>query len=291
MAWTCYNTRWADVRADSDADYQALGKWVSDRLTDLGWGKTADTGQIDWSSATRPGAPSANTAGGYEIRVSSGPATDLYLKISYGLGYSTATMGFWIMTGEGSDGAGTLTGDTATSRQVGSGLGSVTPYESSWYLAGDADNFVFGATNENNAANGTIFGVQRTCDASGVDTNTGWWQYGIGYTSALFSKCQYVAYTGGAATTDDNTLGILHVQRTLGGTGRGILFLPIFGQDGSSFIALRDVMGQQWGNLYAVNSLTHYGSSRTYLSCEGSPTASWWGQTHPATVYVGVRIA
>lgn len=294
MAWTHYNTRWLDVRADSDADMRAMGKWVSDRLTDLGWGKTADTGQIDWSTVTRPGAPTANTVAGYEIRVSSGSGTDVYLKISYGLGYNTSTMGFWISSGEGSDGAGTLTGDTATSRQVGSALGSSSPYESSWHLSGDADNFVFGATNENNAQNACAFGIQRTCDASGVDTATGWWQYGIGFSSALYSKCQYVAFTGGAATTDDNALGLLHVQRTsatVGSGATGAVFLPIYGQDGSTFIALRDIMAQQWGNVYSINSVTHYGSARTYLHVMGSSTSSWWGYAHPATVYVGVRIA
>lgn len=293
MAWTSYTTRWTDVRVTSDVLYRERGKWISDRLTSLGWGKTADTGQIDWTTATRPGAPTANTKGGYEIRVSSGAGTDVYIKITYGLGYTSSILGLWLASGTGSDGAGTLTGSLTTERQMGTALGSGVPYESTWYLSGDADNFVFGFTNENNNANGGFFGLQRTCDASGVDTATGWFKYGMGYSgTATFSTCQMVNFSTGAKSADLSPgFGCTSVPRQMMTTAAPLIFSPLLAQDGSTYVALRDVMAQAGGSMFGINDLYHYGANLKFATVFAGTNAAFFGFTPAFNYYAGVRIA
>jgi hypothetical protein len=52
--------------ASSSASWVSIGKNFSDLLTSIGLPKTADTGQIDWSTVSRPA--SQTTVVGYEIR-------------------------------------------------------------------------------------------------------------------------------------------------------------------------------------------------------------------------------
>lgn len=295
MAWTAYTTRWLDARISSDAAYRERGKWISDRLTDLGWGKTADTGQIDWATAIRAGAPTLNTKGGYEIRVSSGAGTDVYFKITYGTGYVSGgpCIGLWIATGEGSDGAGTLTGDQTTERQVGSALASGSPYESTWYLAGDSDNLTFGATNENNSQNGVAFGVQRSCDASGVDTSSGWFIYYCCYSgAAVTSGSQYVGFSTGAAAADVNPgVGIPYLSRIVVSSECPTLYLPMLVQNGSVYSALRDAMVHANGSAYGISDISHYGATRRYVNVMMTNNALLWGFTATFSPWFAIRIA
>lgn len=291
MAWTCYSSRWNDARNDSDTDFQLMGSWISARLTDLGWGLTADTGQITIGSATRPGAPTANTSAGYEIRQSSGTGTDLFLKIFYGMGYNTACHGFWISAGAGTNGAGILTGVQSSLRQVGSAIHTATPYEATVYVAGDADNFVIGMAQEQTAANGCIFGIQRTCDEDGVDTNTGWWQYQFGYTSAQTSWIQYCGFNTGAVAIDNGSAGIFIPPRTVNSPSSTHLFYPLYGQTGSNYAPLRDVIAQNWGAVGGFVQVPNYNATRSYVHVLGTTHSGVWGVTHPSTVYVGMRVA
>lgn len=101
----------------NDAEFRVWGKFLSDSMESAGWLKTADTGQINWATVTRPVA--TNTAAGYEIRKSptQGGYTDFYLKIEYGSGSNVAYPAVWFTIGTGSDGAGTLTGTVSTRYQ------------------------------------------------------------------------------------------------------------------------------------------------------------------------------
>jgi hypothetical protein len=291
MTWTCYHQRWQDCRITDDASYRVRHKWISDNLTTLGWTKTADTGQIDLTTATRPGSPTANTSGGYEIRESTGTATKLYLKIYYGLGYNTNCPGWWFHFGTSTDGAGTLTGVVTSLRYAGSALSTISPYEATYLLAGDADNFVFGGVQEQTAANGCLFGVQRSCNSSGTDTNSGWWQYGAGYVASVTAFLQWGSFKYGVASYATNW-GVMNVVNAVTGTpGPSQLFLPIWGNDGSAHVPLRDVIGSAWGGNKAVVSIPNFGSSKKYLSIFGTSNNSIWGYTHPTSVYCYMRVS
>jgi len=94
------------IAQTNDADFRAWGSDLSASFSDVGLIQTADTGQIDWVTVTRPGA---STAAGYEIwRYTD---SSVYLKIEYGSsGFSSAAPSVWLTVGTGSNGAGTLTG-------------------------------------------------------------------------------------------------------------------------------------------------------------------------------------
>jgi hypothetical protein len=94
----------------NDAEFRIWGVFLSDSMQSAGWTKTADTGQIDWTTVAR--AAGTNTSQGYEIRKSPTQAgyTDFYLKIEYGSAASVSLTSLWITIGTGSNGSGTLTG-------------------------------------------------------------------------------------------------------------------------------------------------------------------------------------
>lgn len=122
----------------SDAAFRAWGSELSTKFAAVGMVQTADTGQINWTTVTRA---STNTAAGYEIWRLSGSA--LYFKIEYGSGSATTTPSLWITVGTGSNGTGTITGQSSTRTQVGSPstaiISTVTSYQS--YLCATASYF------------------------------------------------------------------------------------------------------------------------------------------------------
>ncbi len=291
MAWTYYSYRNLDARADSDADYRIVGKWWSDRLQDLGWAKTADTGQIDWSTATRPGSPTANTKGGYEIRKSTLTSADIYAKISYGMGYNTSCIGLWLQCGDGSDGAGVLTGDVTTEVQAGSAIGVTSPYESSMFVAGDAYNFLLGGTDPA-VLDGFVAGVQRTCDENGADTSTGYYAFRAGYAATNISACQYVSFASGAAAQDSNSgFGTLYLPRALVSTA-SVLVAPLYAQNGLTWAPMRDIVTlENAGGLLVEFDAPMYGTTKRYKVIWFGATAGVLGVTTAASRGLGVRVS
>lgn len=109
------NTTWnSQPSASSDAEFRAWGSAMSAALAAVGMVQTADTGQINWTTVTRP---STSSIGGYEVwRFPSSlhSTSPLYVKISYGTSTGATIPRYDIQTGSGTDGAGTLNGTTTT---------------------------------------------------------------------------------------------------------------------------------------------------------------------------------
>lgn len=94
----------------TDAEFRAWGKDYSDHLALVGLVRTADTGQIDWSTVLRPGA--INTAAGYEIwrfDDTLQATAPIFIKIEYGTFNVLDRPAIWLTIGRGSDGAGNIT--------------------------------------------------------------------------------------------------------------------------------------------------------------------------------------
>lgn len=101
--------------SSSSASWVSIGKNFSDLLTSIGLPKTADSGQIDWFSVSRPA--SQTTVVGYEIREIPTTVGTLRMKIEYGSGSSTPQNYGWTLTfGTGSNGSGAITGAFTTSQ-------------------------------------------------------------------------------------------------------------------------------------------------------------------------------
>ena len=106
-------------------NFRLWGKGISDALTAVGVVKTADTGQIDWTTVAAPAT--ANTVMGYEIRtLTDNVGMPVYIKITYGSGSATGTPSLPITIGTGTDGAGNLTGNITPSAAFSPGSNSTS---------------------------------------------------------------------------------------------------------------------------------------------------------------------
>jgi hypothetical protein len=145
---------------------------LSDALTAVGFGKTADTGQIaDFSALARPTATWQMM--GYEIRVFSDSlqaSAPVILKIEYGAGNSATYCGLQLTVGRATDGAGNFIGETTSTFQCykgsqGSALQpcfvSADTNRVSVAMFSDSSTYTFG------------FYIARTKDDDGSDTDIG----------------------------------------------------------------------------------------------------------------------
>lgn len=203
----------------NDAQFRAWGSELSAKLLALGLVQTADTGQINWVTVTRPGT---NTAAGYEIwrfNDSLQGSAPIFFKLEYGTGNAANTPAVWLTVGTGSNGSGTITG-TATTRVQSSVNSTATNTVANYPSYACAVDGFLGVSTKVGAA-GTSRGyagfiICRTCDATGAPTTTGF----VVYTSpstlgtnnpaaiqAIRTASTAVAFT---ATTAAFASGIVH---------------------------------------------------------------------------------
>jgi hypothetical protein len=106
------------IQQSTDAEFQAWVAEVISQLTAVGLTQTADTGQINTSTVTRP---SANTSAGYTIwrfNDTLQSTKPIFIKLEFGSNTSGNTYPqMWISTSTGTNGAGTLNSTGLTARQ------------------------------------------------------------------------------------------------------------------------------------------------------------------------------
>src|SRR5882757_2238071 len=133
------NTVTTNTVVDQSTD-AAFRVWIAEAITvlftTLGVTQTADTGQINTATVTRPAV--INTAAGYVIGRFNDTAqstSPVFFKLEFGTGTVQPTNpAMWITIGTGSNGSGTLTGVIGTRVSTG-GFGAIastiTPYVTS----------------------------------------------------------------------------------------------------------------------------------------------------------------
>lgn len=127
----------------TDSDFRGWGKPISDALTAFQLTKTADTGQIDWTTVLKPAA--INTYQGYEIRKFTDSLQPVFFKIEYGSGGSINFPSLRFSFGTSSDGAGAVIAPvnvTAITNLVANSNTNNTPQ--SCYLSGNSNRFGLG---------------------------------------------------------------------------------------------------------------------------------------------------
>lgn len=160
----------------SDAAFRAWGLAFSTALQAAGTASTCltvttDTGQINWTTVTRPGT---NTAGGYEIYKftdTNAGASPLYIKLEYGTGSGTTIPQIWATIGTGSNGSGTLTGSTSDrfimTRQTAI-LSSIALYPT-YFSSNDGSLTVQFKLGSGTASTGMGYlGIGRPCNLDGT---------------------------------------------------------------------------------------------------------------------------
>jgi len=165
------------------ANFKAWAQFISNAFSTFGWTQTADTGQVNW--ATIAAVPSNTYV--YEIwKMADTLQTTCPVFVKVGYGYNGTTVRYQVSVGQGSDGAGNLTGAVAgpyLSSDATSNNG-VTTYPC--YASGDTGSFrcMMWQTGTNN--NCCVLGIERSKDSTGANTGS--------YVS-LLTGCANDAYT------------------------------------------------------------------------------------------------
>lgn len=164
----------------TNAKLRSWGSAISAALVASGLTVTADTGQINWTTVTHPGA--INTKAGYEIyrfNDSLQGANPIYFRIDYGTGAAASGTNpcTWMTVGTGSDGAGNITG-TAAGMTVLQGNLSTVASSNTAMTVGAAYSTTAGACSiltGNFVSSVSTCGnwvIGRSCDTAGAPTST-----------------------------------------------------------------------------------------------------------------------
>jgi hypothetical protein len=163
------------VANTNDAEFRAWGVDVSTSFGLVGLIQTADTGQINWTTVTRPGVTA--TMAGYEIwRFSD---SSVFFRIEYGTGSNVLAPGLRLTVGTGSNGAGTLTGTVSSTQTINPNNTGVTdlgiPKQS--FMSHSVDRGFLGVMLWLNAqtadASWAEFTICRVTDQNGAPINVG----------------------------------------------------------------------------------------------------------------------
>lgn len=172
------NTTWSVAPSyTTDAGFRSWGLAISTALAAVGMTNTSDTGQINWTTVTRP--VGANSDAGYEIWRFSDTAQStapVFIKLYYGSGGATANNPrIRVEVGTGSNGSGTLTGTgSGTITAVMTGSSSDATARANW-MACDASGLVMSLANDSIvASNKLILVLDRMRDNTGAATTKGW---------------------------------------------------------------------------------------------------------------------
>lgn len=207
MATRTYSTV---INHTTDAGFRAWGSELATSLQTVGLVQTADTGQINWTTATRPTV--ANTTAGYEIyrfNDSLQGTAPIFLKLEYGTSSNTSNPQLWLTVGTGSDGAGTITGTVVPRTICATTPGAPstsTPYPSYICMIG-GQLMVCSKTGAGSSGSnsGMFWHVGRSTDDTGADTADGVVVYyktsSITYQSAQFRYFAAAATITAAGTS------------------------------------------------------------------------------------------
>lgn len=275
----------------SDATFRAWGSAVKAGLAAVGLTQTADAGQIDWLTVTAPVA--VDTVQGYEIwRFSDSlqATSPVYIKIEYGSGAAALRPAIWIQVGDGSDGAGALTGATSTRQRCSTAANAAVAKP--MRFSGDTNRIQMHLFYDSTTVNYTIFvAIERTKDATGADTGDGVLIHcNVGGGGGSQWRQQYFQ-CGIGPTTQEARWGVLAPTFGTGSAGGNFAVYPVFCAAGVYLNPPIGVIGAFNADVVTGNTvaLTVYGSSHTYFCCGTSTGATTQGvQAGTVTNAVGV---
>jgi len=159
---------------NSNADFQAWVAGLHAQFAAVGLVNTTDTGQINPATVSQPG--SAGVMQGYEIwRLNDTLQSTLpvFIKVEYGSSASfTNAPGFFVTVGTATNGAGTLTGQVGTRRQIYAAANKSAGVTLSSYITGDGSGFALMTNYDPGASTNfsMLFDIERTRDGTGSAT-------------------------------------------------------------------------------------------------------------------------
>lgn len=166
----------------TDAKFRTWGSAVSAALAAAGLTQTADTGQINWATVTKPVA--ITTKAGYEIwrfNDSLQSTRPIFFRIDYGSSSTSSgnSPNTWLTVGTGSDGAGNITGVGMAVTSASGASATVTNTASlvgaAYSASAGACTILAGLALITSTAHGHagLWVIARTADSSGAPTGDG----------------------------------------------------------------------------------------------------------------------
>lgn len=150
----------------TDADFQAFCTAIDTNILGFGWTASSDTGQINPATVTHP---SANTDAGFRMYQTGDALATWYLKIIFGNDSGNRPR-ITVNIGTGTDGSGTLSGNTGTSTVL---RGNV-PNPTQLAMSGDNNRVMicYGTLTAGSDA-GYAVSIGRTVDTAGAVNDDG----------------------------------------------------------------------------------------------------------------------
>lgn len=266
---------------NTDADMRAWSKFIFDTMITGGWVQTADTGQIDFTTVTKPTA--ANQARGYFIvrMADTLQATvPIFVRIDIGSSSAINAMGVWITIGAGSDGAGTITtkylnSPTGSPPPIGTNSNSSTVVRPmSFGSAGGTGSRVhicIGLDIDAPSASFAIaFSLERTKSSSGEDSAEGIVLY-YSSSSASWNRSQYLFASQVPQPPVEQGLAHVHGIRTPGAQSQnvgGSIPFPIAGITQQPVKGVLVIRAGDWTIGHRQQALV-YGALITYQALFG----------------------
>lgn len=157
-----------------DARFRAWAQAIHDHIAATGMVQTADTGQINLATVTRPTA--INTVAGFEIwRFDDAlqATAPMFFKAEYGIGLTLDRPMLSTSVATGTNGAGTLTGQVSTRSTGGASTVRTSGATQPQYSAGNKSRLHLVHNFDTLGGAGHMIIVERTKDAAGNETADG----------------------------------------------------------------------------------------------------------------------
>lgn len=245
-------------------------QFVSDGIANAGWVQTSDTGQINLNTVSAPS--STNQSMGYQIWRTNDSLTPVYLKLEYGSGLSTNNPAMWAQLGWGSNGSGTLTGNTTTRHQVR--LNGNTTTQLPCYASGTNNMLaiVMFSSASSSANYALTLLIERLRNSSGSVVDNGAWigMFGTdnGGGIANSRNASQVCLNGGTNPTGIGTIPLLVPRNSTNIVGSTVGVYPIVPIGQTVYPAILGAVGFYYADIGDATTFTlsRYGTNRTYLA-------------------------
>lgn len=255
---------------DTDANFRLWINEIHNALIAFGWLQTSDTGQINFSTVTRPaGVSTYQGFAVYKMNDGLQATCAVFMRIDFGTCAGSNCPGIKIQVGIGStNGAGTLTGNLAT--QVINTPVAATANASLFNCrcSGTSSSFRMHFWGTSVAALGWTVIVSRDRDTSGAETSLG-----VNFvtlyptsTSAAVQFSQFLELAGGTGPQETKWYALVSAQSSQSGGGN-VGVGPVRCTLGPFRNPVPDVLvyARTDFTIETTNPVTIYGSSHTYL--------------------------
>jgi hypothetical protein len=259
---TFTNTYAWDMSAGTN--FATLMGAIDSNIQSFGWQLSGDTGQTDPSGASYPGL---NTDAGYRIYNTNDGGTTVYMKILYGVAASVTIPRLTISLGTGTNGSGTLTGNTISGIAVAHGSANTGTHR--LYMSGTSGRLMVYLGDSNGVGNQMAgISIHRTVNSSGAGTNTGVALFYV-ISSAVFGQ-QYFPLSGTVPSAETSwicafTKDSSNIVGSTTMTGHPVTWDASGAHYPTPAVALGGTSDFTTGSPGNTTTITLYSASRTFL--------------------------